>query len=101
MIMLKGRVEHLVDCDTISQPHISNHLELLYPFGIPGVPEGKSPKVQAPWWWYVDEDWENYKTAKSKLQNPIRFRRTTAWRCYCRNITSCAHANRIRKIVAN
>ncbi|XP_026316721.1 uncharacterized protein LOC113227862 [Hyposmocoma kahamanoa] len=49
----------------------------------------------------ADEDWENYKTAKSKLKKRIRFRSTASWRGYCGNITSCAQANRVRKILAN
>ncbi|XP_063891534.1 uncharacterized protein LOC135117075 [Helicoverpa armigera] len=48
----------------------------------------------------ADEDWDDYKAAKSRYKKCIRFRSTRGWRKFCGNIESCQQANRVRKILA-
>lgn len=48
----------------------------------------------------ADQDWENYKEAKSRYKKRIRFRSSASWKKFCSSIENCEQANRVRKVLS-
>lgn len=48
----------------------------------------------------ADEDWDNYKDAKSKYKKRLRFKSSNSWRKFCSDIETVDQANRVRQILA-